>query len=110
MEPLFGMLIAVWMFYMAFEAYHTARKRRNGEPVDEYSSILDLRGRKENVPVAGIALVVLGVLMLLHTLDLLNFERVARYWPILLIAAGLYLLYGRFIGHDAQGEVRHERR
>ena len=109
LEPLFGMLIAVWMFYMAFEAYHTARKRRIGEPVDEYSSILDLRGRKENVPVAGIALVILGVLMLLHTLDLLNFERVARYWPILLIAAGVYLLYGRFAGHDAQGEVRHER-
>jgi hypothetical protein len=109
LEPMFGILIAVWMFYMAFEAYHTARKRRMGEPVDEYSSILDLHGRKENVPVAGIALVVLGVLMLLHTLDLLSFERVARYWPILLIAAGLYLLYGRFIGHDAQGEVRHER-
>src|SRR3954471_17574556 len=32
-EPLFGMLVAVWMFYMAFEAYHTARKRRMGEPV-----------------------------------------------------------------------------
>jgi hypothetical protein len=109
LEPLFGMLIAVWMFYMAFEAYHTARKRRIGEPVDEYSSILDLRGRKENVPVAGIALVVLGVLMLLHTLDLLSFDRVARYWPILLIAAGVYLLYGRFIGHNTEREVRHER-
>jgi hypothetical protein len=108
-EAVFVMLVIAWTAYMAFEAYHTARKRRNGEPVDEYSSILDLRGRKENVPVAGIALVVLGVLMLLHTLDLLNFERVARYWPILLIAAGLYLLYGRFVGHGAEGEVRHER-
>jgi len=108
-EAVFVMLVIAWTCYMAFEAYHTAKKRRNGEPVDEYSSILDLRGRKENVPVAGIALVVLGVLMLLHTLDLLSFERVARYWPILLIAAGLYLLYGRFIGHGAQGEVRHER-
>src|SRR5438045_1547014 len=67
------------------------------------------RAPKENVPVAGIALVVLGVLMLLHTLDLLNFDRVARYWPILLIAAGLYLLYGRFAGHNAQEGVRHER-
>ncbi len=108
-QAVFVMLTIAWTFYMAFEAYHTARKRRAGEPVDEYSSILDLRGRKENIPVAGIALVVLGVLMLLHTLDLLNFERVARYWPILLIAAGLYLLYGRFVAHDAQSEVRHER-
>ena len=33
--------------------------------------------------------------MLLHTLNLLDFEYVARYWPVLLIAAGAYLLYGR---------------
>jgi hypothetical protein len=107
-EPVFGMLITAWMFYMAFEAYHTARKRRAGEPVDEYSSIIDFRGR--NVPVAGITLIVLGAVMLLYTLDLFDFERVARYWPVLLIAAGVYLLYGRLIGGGAHEEVRHERR
>jgi hypothetical protein len=107
-EPIFGILICCWMFYMAFEAYHTARKRRLGEAVDEYSSILDLHGR--NVPVAGITLIVLGVVMLLYTLHLFDFERVARFWPVLLIAAGVYLLYGRLIGGGAQEEVRHERR
>ncbi len=30
MEPLFGMLIAVWIFYMAFEAYHTRQETRHG--------------------------------------------------------------------------------
>jgi LiaI-LiaF-like transmembrane region/B-box zinc finger len=109
LEPVFGILIAVWMFYMAFEAFHTARKRRNGEPVDEYSSLLDLRGRKDQVPVAAIALIILGILLLLHTLDLLNFEYVARYWPVLLIAAGAYLLYGRLTGHAASEEMPHER-
>ncbi len=108
MEPIFGILICAWMFYMAFEAYHTALKRRAGEAVDEYSSILDLRGH--NAPVAGITLVLLGVVMLLYTLDLFDFERVVRYWPVLLIAAGGYLLYGRFVGGGAQGEARHERR
>ena len=107
-EPIFGMLITAWMFYMAFEAYHTARKRRAGEAVDEYSSILDLHGR--NVPVAGITLIILGVVMLLYTLHLFDFERIARFWPVLLIAAGAYLLYGRLIGGGAQEEVRHERR
>src|SRR6185295_18269567 len=29
-------VIAYWV-YMALEAYHTARRRRAGEPVDEYS-------------------------------------------------------------------------
>lgn len=98
MEPLFGVLVAAWWFYMAFEAYHTARKRRAGEPVDEYSSILNLSGGRSHVPVAGIALIGLGALLLLHTLDLLDFEYVARFWPVLLIAAGAYLLAGRFIG------------
>ena len=106
MEPIFGILICAWMFYMAFEAYHTALKRRMGEAVDEYSSILELRGH--HAPAAGIALVLLGAVMLLYTLDLFDFERVIRYWPVLLIAAGVYLLYGRFAG--GQEEARHERR
>jgi TM2 domain-containing membrane protein YozV len=108
-EPIFGILIAAWIFYMAFEAYHTARKRRMGEPVDEYSSIINMRGRPEQAPVAGIALIVLGVLLLLHTLGLLQFYFMSRYWPVLLIAAGVYLLYLRFSGSSAgDKEVRHE--
>ncbi len=109
LEPVFGILIAVWWFYMVFEAYHTARKRRMGEPVDEYSSLLDLRS-KTQAPVAAITLIVLGILMLLRTLDVLDFEFVARFWPVLLIAAGAWLLYGRISGNAAaREEVRHER-
>lgn len=110
MQPIFGMLIAVWMFYMAFEAYHTARKRKFGEPVDEYSSLIFTGSHRSSTPVAAIALIVLGVLLLLHTLNVLDFEYVVRYWPVLLIAAGAYLLYSRMAGHDpAPPEVRHER-
>jgi hypothetical protein len=108
MEPLFGVLVAAWWFYMAFEAYHTARKRRAGEPVDEYSSILNLGGGRSHIPVAGIALIVLGALLLLHTLDLLDFEYVARFWPVLLIAAGAYLLAGRFFSPAGKERI-HER-
>jgi TM2 domain-containing membrane protein YozV len=104
----FGMMAFAWWAYMVFEAYHTARKRRMGEPVDEYSSVLNLRAG-HNVPLAGVALIVLGVLLLLETLNLFDFEYVARYWPVLLIAAGAYLLYGRFAGNHAAEEVRHER-
>jgi hypothetical protein len=111
MEPVFVMSVVAWMAYMAFEAYHTARKRRMGEPVDEYSSLVNLRGRNEQVPVFAVALIIFGILLLLHTLDLLDFERVARFWPVLLIAAGVYLLYGRFSVRTelGSGEVRNER-
>src|SRR3954453_13916850 len=32
LEPVFVMSVVAWMAYMAFEAYHTARKRRRGAP------------------------------------------------------------------------------
>jgi hypothetical protein len=99
-EPLFAMVLTAWIFYMAFEAYHTARKRRMGEPVDEYSGILSLQGRASNAPIAGVVLVVLGGLLLLHTLNLLDFTYLMRYWPVLLIGAGVYLLYTRFSGNQ----------
>ncbi len=43
MEPLFGIMIAGWVFYMAFEAFHTARKRRFGMVTEEFSGIFDAR-------------------------------------------------------------------
>jgi uncharacterized membrane protein YfcA len=109
LEPLFGMLCFAWWAYMVFEAYHTARKRRAGEPVDEYSSLIDLRGRRDQVPVAAVALIILGVVLLLRTLDLFDFEVVVRYWPVLLIALGLYLLYNRFSGQGEREGFRHGR-
>lgn len=109
MEPVFGMMAFAWWAYMVFEAYHTARKRRAGEPVDEYSSLIDLRGSREQVPLAAVALIILGILLLLRTLDLFDFEAVARYWPVLLIALGVYLLYNRFSGGSEREGVRHGR-
>ena len=110
MGPVFGMLVTAWWAYMVFEAYRTAQKLQRGEPVDEYSSVLQLRGGPGRFPVAAVALIVLGVLLLLHTLDLVNFERIVRYWPVLLIAAGAYMLWSRFAGQEpAPGELRHER-
>jgi hypothetical protein len=111
LEPLFGILIGVWVMYMALEAYHTARKRRAGEPVDEFSSILDVHGRRGGFPVGAITLIALGVLLLLSTMDVIQLRYLLRYWPILLILAGAYMLYVRVAGSEGpiRPEVRHER-
>jgi hypothetical protein len=95
LEPLFGVLIAAWVFYMVLEAYHTARKRRNGEPVDEFSSLVNLHGEPGRFPAAAVALIVLGVILLLNTLGLLDFRYIVRYWPVLLIVLGVYMLWAR---------------
>jgi hypothetical protein len=111
LEPLFGILIGVWVMYMALEAYHTARKRRAGEPVDEFSSILDVHGHRGGFPVGAITLIALGVLLLLSTTDVIQLRYLLRYWPVLLILMGAYMLYVRVNASEGpiRPEVRHER-
>ena len=115
LEPLFGMMIGVWVFYMAFEAYHTARKRQLGQPVDEFSSLVSLRGQPATFPVAPAILIAVGLLFLLNNMDILRFSQILRYWPIALIALGVYMLYERLSAHEStQGptgvrEATHER-
>src|SRR6202167_5430607 len=60
-EPLLGLMLAGFWFFMAFEAYHTARRRQLGLVVDEFSSLFPSRGA-HNFPVAPILLIVLGVI------------------------------------------------
>lgn len=93
--PLFGMLIGCWYFYMAFEAYHTAKKRQLGIPVDEWSSLFPRRNSPSNQMIGPILLIVLGVFFLLDQLNLLRLRDVMRFWPVALIALGAYLLYAR---------------
>lgn len=93
--PLFGLMIPTFVFYMAFEAYHTAKKRRDGEMVDEFSGLVRARGPRSRFPMAPVLLITFGLLFLLDNLDLLKIGRLLRYWPALLIVLGLYLLFER---------------
>jgi uncharacterized membrane protein len=112
--PLIVLLIMVWWFYMAFEAYHTAKKRQLGQPIDEFSSIVPLHPSRRGFPAGPVVLIVFGVLFLLNTLDVLRFERMIRYWPVLLIVLGAYMLYERVASAPAATgaprEVSHEHR
>ncbi len=119
LAPLFGILIAAWVFYMAIEAYQTALKRRSGHPVDEFSSLVDLHAHGSRFPMGAVLLIVVGLLLLLNTTDIIPLERVLRYWPVLLIVLGVYLLYARVSGINTQtgmtaanprDEVQHDHR
>ena len=99
LEPLFGLLTAVFWFYMAFEAYHTAQRRLLGEPVDEFSSLVQLRGG-QGAPVLPVVLILLGVLFLLNNLEIVRLRDLLRFWPVVLIATGAWMLYERLRGAD----------
>ncbi|MGA3025853.1 MAG: B-box zinc finger protein [Bryobacteraceae bacterium] len=95
-EVLFSLMIPAWIIYQAFEAYHTAKRRLYGYSVDEFSGLVPA-GRKRGFPAGPVLLIAIGVLFLLNTMDLLRISQIARYWPLLLIALGAYLLYERLV-------------
>ncbi len=116
MEPLFGMMIGVWVFYMAFEAYHTAKRRLAGQHVDEFSSLVSLHGHGSHFPVAPAILIAVGLLFLLNNMEIIRFSQFIRYWPIALIGLGAYMLYERVSAsaphadsRPGVGEATHER-
>jgi hypothetical protein len=114
LEPLLGMLSAAFWFYMAFEAYHTAKKRQIGQPVDEFSSIVPMRGHQHGTVVMPVVLIGAGVIFLMNNLGVWRLREVLRFWPVALIALGAYLLYVRVSGASAVSqatarEVSHER-
>jgi hypothetical protein len=105
-EPFFALLIPGFWAYMAFEAYHTARRRREGLPIDEFSG-LDFGGGSDGrsrIPVAPILLIFFGVVFLLDNLGVLEIRELMRFWPVGMIALGLYLLFARLKGE--QGDQR----
>jgi hypothetical protein len=97
LEPLFGMLLAAWFFYMAFEAYHTAKRRELGQPVDEFSSLFPVR-EAAGSSLTGVVLIGLGVLFLLLNFEIIRLYQLVRFWPVALIVLGAYMLWARLSG------------
>ena len=97
-QPLIGICLTAFMFYMPFEAFHTAKRRRLGIPVEEFSSLIAQHRFSSRTPIGPIFLIAIGVLFLLDTLNLVHFHDLARFWPVLLILAGAFMLYNRVSG------------
>jgi len=92
--PLFVLSIMGFWFYMAFEAFHTAQNRQRGIAVDEFSSLMPTQGGSR-FPIVPILLIAFGSVFLLDTLEIYDLRRLMRFWPVLMIALGIYLLYAR---------------
>jgi hypothetical protein len=93
--PLFVMMSVGWYFYMPFEAYHTARRRQLGQPVEEMSGLFSMPDNLRHLPIGPILLIGLGVIFLLDNLGMLRIDDIIRFWPVLLILAGVLMLMKR---------------
>jgi len=99
--PLFGFLAFGFYAYMPFEAYYTAKKRKLAReginlitPFDQLNEQMGQFGGMELW--GGIGLVLAGTLFLLDNFDIVSLERIGRFWPALLILAGVAFI-SRFL-------------
>lgn len=94
MEPLFVPLIAAFYLYMPIEAVRTAQAMRRGEQVDELSGLVGALFRDTaRSPAAGVAVIAAGIVLLLFSLEVFSLRQIIPYWPLLVVALGVYWLY-----------------
>jgi hypothetical protein len=100
-EALFGLFAFGFYAYMPFEAYYTAKKRKLAReginlitPFDQLNEQVGQFGGMELW--GGIGLVLAGSLFLLDNFDVVSLEEVGRFWPALLILAGVAFI-SRFL-------------
>lgn len=126
LEPLFGLLIAAFWFYMIFEAYQTARARQFGQPDPDFLGFDRLFGIHENRPatpvnpaanvvppgtVPGppqgrpsphhsepIGAIVLVALGCIFLFSNFGMIHADRMWPLILIGVGLWIAFKRTAG------------
>lgn len=105
-EPLWGILIAFFIFYQAFDAHRTAKARLLGQPVPEDPLGLsrglwgprEAAGSFSNVPTGALVLIGLGVLFLLSNAGVFHWNWLGKLWPLILIALGIRMYMRRQSG------------
>jgi len=84
----------------AYSAPYAVPPAAPGAPVssDPFTPVpaapLATQARGHN-PIGAVVLIVIGMLLLLHTLGVFEEEWVSRAWPVILIGVGAWLLYRR---------------
>jgi len=90
--------LVAWIFYMPFDAYQTAKAKAASNAGGATAGIRASEGsrpyaRRETI--GPILLIAIGTLVLLDQLNLVNLDRVLDFWPLGLIALGVWMLVKR---------------
>jgi hypothetical protein len=103
LHAVLGMGIAFWYFFMIFDSVRVAKAKQTGQPVPDLFGLGVVSQPQtgqpgaaavpcRRTPVGPIVLIGLGVLFLLHSWDLLDFDW-DRVWQFILIAVGIFLIF-----------------
>ena len=80
---------ALWV-YMPIDAYRTAKAKQAGlilsDPLESFS-----KGK----PIGPALIIFIGVMLLLHNFDWFPWWRIQQFWPLILIAVGVFMFRNR---------------
>ena len=100
--PFPGLLLAGFIFFAIIEAVQTA-KSINRQALLEEEAEKEPSVEKELLKIVpsgsvfwGVVLIVLGGIFLLGNFDIINYDRIWDFWPILVIVVGLKLIVDYF--------------
>jgi len=108
LDFVFGIGIAFFYVYQIIDAVRTARALQEGQPPPDPFGLAQAfsmgeKGESKNIPVVAVVLIGLGVLFLLHTMNILEFG-LDRFWPLILIFLGGWMFarqWGMIGAHPA---------
>jgi hypothetical protein len=94
-DALFGFGIAFFIVYQIIDAVRTARALQEGQPAPDPFGLAQAfsmgeKTESKNIPAVAIILIGLGVLFLLHTMNIWEFG-LDRFWPVILIFLGAWM-------------------
>ena len=89
-EAALWLCIAGLWVYMPIDAYRTAKAKQAGmvlnDPLENFS-----KGK----PIGPALIIFIGILLLLHNFDWFPWWRIQQFWPLILIALGIFMFRNR---------------
>jgi hypothetical protein len=107
MATIFSLSMGAFYFYQLIDAIKSAKALQAGQPAPDPFGLGTMFSTGERhdftrgVPTGALVLIGLGVLFLLHNLEI-PFLEVNRIWPVLLIGLGLWLFAKRRVAPDGR--------
>lgn len=99
-QPFAGILLAGFYFFQIFDAVHSAksisRRALMEEDEEKAEEIEFLKLEKTGSIFWGIILVVLGGIFLLANFDVIDYDRIFDFWPLVIIVIGIKLVVDYF--------------
>ena len=94
-EAALWLCIAGLWVYMPIDAYRTAKAKQAGlalnDPLESFS---------KGTPIGPALIIFIGILLLLHNFDWFPWWRIQQFWPLILIALGIFMFRNRLGGRQ----------